>query len=245
MSQEKFSLLRGILKALGLSEEAINDIVERILDWLSDRDESTKQVEFPYLVRDDFLSPAEQSFYMVLKNAVSDWALVCPKVALGDLFYVKSNDASKYRGYTNKIDRKHVDFLLCDPKTVRPLLGIELDDKSHRRPDRQMRDTFVENVFATAKLPLARLDVQNAYNPAELNILLRQKLQLGTAPLSMPAMPSIEIKSQVASPCCPKCNSEMVVRVAKTGSNRGERFWGCPNYPRCRGVLKFEEQTSN
>ena len=239
MSQKKFSLLRSILKALGLNDEAINDIVERILDWLSDREESTTRGEFPYLIRDDFLSPAEQSFFLVLKNAVSSWAMVCPKVALGDLFYVQSGDPSKYRTFTNKIDRKHIDFLLCDPNTVRPLLGIELDDKSHRRIDRQVRDAFIENVFAAAKLPLARLATQNAYNPIELGTQLQQKIQPIAIHATTPSMP-IEIKDKTTPPRCPKCNSEMVTRIAKTGSNRGEQFWGCPNFPRCRGILKFQ-----
>lgn len=76
---------------------------------------------------------------MVLRTAVSDQAIVCPKVALGDLFMVKADDASKFRTYRNKIDRKHVDFLLCHPQTAHPLIGIELDDKSHQQRDRQNR----------------------------------------------------------------------------------------------------------
>ena len=35
-SQEKFSLLRSILRTLGLSNEAIDDIVGRIVDFLSE-----------------------------------------------------------------------------------------------------------------------------------------------------------------------------------------------------------------
>ena len=120
-NQERFSLLRSILRTLGLSAEAVNDVVDRIVDFLTEKD--TKQVnprEYPYHTREHFLSPAEQSFYLVLKKAASDWALICPKVALGDLFYAKSSDASKFRIFTNKIDRKHVDFLICDPGTVSP-----------------------------------------------------------------------------------------------------------------------------
>jgi len=131
-SHNILSLLRRLLTALGLSAEAIDDIVERIEDFLSVKDEKSRdKLEYPYSVRDHFLSPAEHSFFMVLKSVVSDSALISIKVALGDLFSAKSSDPSKYRIYTNKIDRKHVDFLLCDPKTVQPILGIELDDKSH------------------------------------------------------------------------------------------------------------------
>jgi hypothetical protein len=37
---------------------------------------------------------------------------------------------------------------------------------------------------------------------------------------------------------CPKCESEMVPRVTKKGSDIGEMFWGCSALPRCRFVLK-------
>lgn len=37
-------------------------------------------------------------------------------------------------------------------------------------------------------------------------------------------------------PACPKCGSPMVQRVAQKGSQAGNRFWGCPRFPACRGV---------
>jgi restriction system protein len=38
------------------------------------------------------------------------------------------------------------------------------------------------------------------------------------------------------APSCPNCGSEMVGRTAKRGSNAGSQFWGCSQYPRCRGT---------
>lgn len=35
---------------------------------------------------------------------------------------------------------------------------------------------------------------------------------------------------------CPKCGSPMVRRTAKRGENAGSSFWGCTQYPACRGV---------
>jgi hypothetical protein len=172
-SQEKFSLLRSIMKALGLPQDAIDDIIERIDDFLTiGSDKSGGPPEYPYNIRDNFLSPAEHSFYHVLKHIVADKALICTKVSLSDVFYVKSNDPSRFRTYTNKIDRKHVDFLLCDPKTLQPWVGIELDDKSHQKSDRRERDAFVEKVYEAAKLPLARFPVRRSYAPAELESAL-------------------------------------------------------------------------
>ena len=40
------------------------------------------------------------------------------------------------------------------------------------------------------------------------------------------------------APLCPKCNSPMLKRIAKKGSNAGNEFWSCSNYPRCNGTRK-------
>jgi len=250
-AQENFTLLRTILRTLGLSAEAVDDIVARILDFLAGRDGKADQVEFPYCVRDDFLSPAEQSFYLVLRTAVADWATICPKVGLGDLFHAKSSDPSLYRTYTNRIDRKHVDFLLCEPKTIKPLLGIELDDRSHQRADRQERDAFVERVFTAAQLPLVRLPVRPAYSVAELTARLRAELGQATPPAAFTPAPDVSAPAPIApttgtaaqepvAPACPQCGSPMGLRTASRGANQGGKFWGCPNYPRCRGIVKHE-----
>lgn len=37
-------------------------------------------------------------------------------------------------------------------------------------------------------------------------------------------------------PACPKCSEAMVARVARRGRNIGGGFWGCSQYPRCRGT---------
>ncbi len=41
------------------------------------------------------------------------------------------------------------------------------------------------------------------------------------------------------TPTCPKCNSEMVKRVAKTGARQDQSFYGCRQFPRCRGVVNI------
>ena len=41
------------------------------------------------------------------------------------------------------------------------------------------------------------------------------------------------------SPKCPVCGSPMRLRTAKTGTNAGCRFWGCTQYPACRGVREI------
>ncbi len=41
----------------------------------------------------------------------------------------------------------------------------------------------------------------------------------------------------LASPNCPKCGYEMAIRTARKGPRAGSQFWGCQNYPECKGTL--------
>lgn len=41
----------------------------------------------------------------------------------------------------------------------------------------------------------------------------------------------------VQTPTCPRCNGEMVERTAKKGARQGQSFYGCTQFPKCRGVV--------
>lgn len=199
-----------------------------------------KVVDFPYLVRDDFLSPAEKSIFHILQKVVGDENTVLTKVSLGDIFYVANGN--HHRSAWNRINRKHVDFLVCNSLTLTPLCGIELNDSSHQCADRQERDRFVDGVFANAHLPLLHIPVSNAYITADIknrldNLILTEK-------------PSLLVLDHVTNgqseisnfPACPKCGAIMVMRTASKGKNSGNHFWGCPNYPKCTGVIPISSQ---
>ncbi|NJR71822.1 MAG: restriction endonuclease [Gammaproteobacteria bacterium] len=44
-----------------------------------------------------------------------------------------------------------------------------------------------------------------------------------------------------ATPKCPICAAVMVKRVAKRGAVAGEAFWGCSQYPKCKGTRPIVE----
>lgn len=246
-SDSKFGMLRKVLRAIGLSQQASDDVVNFIVDLLSgeSKDEQARKAEFPYHLRDDFLSPAERSFFKVLREVVGERAILCTKVGLSDLFWVKHSDPSRFRIYTNKIDRKHVDFVLCDPATLQPLVALELDDKSHKRPDRQERDAFVDQVFEVAGLPLLHIPAKRGYRTEEIAASLSPYLEV-TPSAPVPSPTAVQPSTVAATtesgnsiPHCPNCNTPMVLRTAKTGPNAGNQFWGCPNYPKCRAILPY------
>ena len=43
------------------------------------------------------------------------------------------------------------------------------------------------------------------------------------------------------APRCPVCGSTMVLRTAKRGARAGKKFWGCSEYPYCRGIINVEQ----
>ena len=51
-----------------------------------------------------------------------------------------------------------------------------------------------------------------------------------------------EIKEEESNVICPKCGKgHMVKRVASRGKNKGNIFYGCSNYPRCKNLITIEE----
>ena len=223
MSQEAPGCLGAIFRLFGPSTKA---------------EPETGTVQFEvYRVRDDLLSAAEASFFRVLRLSVGEAYAIFPKVCLGDLFYVTPPNGNQ--GARNRIASKHVDFVICDPITLRPVAGLELDDSSHQKAKAVKNDSFKDGLFAAAGLPLIRVPTQRAYEPAQVRALLSPVLRLDGAPVvpavSDPAAPPPAAGD--APPACPKCGVPMALRTAQRGDNRGSSFWGCVNYPRCRQVI--------
>jgi len=134
------------------------------------------EVQLPYQRKDYLLTKAERSFFGVLQNAIGNRYLIFAKVRLADLVFLPSG-TEKRQSHFNRIQSKHVDFVLCDHDIVRPLLAIELDDSSHNRTDRQDRDAFVDSALSAAGLPILHVPARASYNVQELANAIQQKLQ--------------------------------------------------------------------
>lgn len=46
------------------------------------------------------------------------------------------------------------------------------------------------------------------------------------------------------TPECPRCKKAMVKRSAKKGKNIGNEFWGCSDFPKCKGVIKIDKDVA-
>ncbi len=243
----RFPLLRAALRAVGLAPEKVDQVVQFIVELLSEDQAPAAGPDLgAFKLRDDFLSPAEKSFFLVLRGVIGADGEVLAKIRLGDLFYPSRGDYGARAGLRNRVDRKHVDFLVCHPKTFEPWFGVELDDSSHAREDRKERDDLVNKVFAAAGLPLMRFAVRTAYAPGEVEDRLIREAGFQRIATSSPPAPAASAERVVPTPSretdtsarpCPKCESPMVLRTARSGDRAGNRFWGCSNYPRCRAVV--------
>lgn len=103
------------------------------------------------------LTKPESRLYRSLLFAVRTDYQVMAKVRLWDFIWLE-NEPPERKEHLGRLSCRHVDFLLCTPETLKPLLVIELDDKSHQSPYAQESDRYKNELFAAAGLPLLRLD---------------------------------------------------------------------------------------
>ncbi|MFM4745834.1 NERD domain-containing protein [Aeromonas dhakensis] len=52
-----------------------------------------------------------------------------------------------------------------------------------------------------------------------------------------PSPPTAIHQANNQNPMCPSCGNPMVLRTASRGDNKGNQFWGCSDFPKCRGTI--------
>lgn len=156
-------------------------VLVAIFVWVIVRAQLANRREGLYYLRKSLFTPAERAFLIVLEKTVPDGVRVFGKVRLEDILGVVSGlDRAQRTAARNKINRKHVDFLLVRESDFAPLAGIELDDSSHEEDDRRQRDAFVDEAFASAKLPLLHVPVQKTYSSADIKARLAEVLEVSS-----------------------------------------------------------------
>ena len=51
----------------------------------------------------------------------------------------------------------------------------------------------------------------------------------------------LQISLERCAQVCKRCGARMVLRTAQTGAHKGQKFWGCSNYPVCRFTIRIED----
>jgi Ca2+/Na+ antiporter len=105
---------------------------------------------YRYNTKKSLMTEAERSlYYRLIGFRLGE---VFPQVALVSI--VDKEDAKS----RNELFRT-VDFLICDERTNKPLFVIELNDATHKRDDRKLRDEKVKCILSRAGLPLVTVTI--------------------------------------------------------------------------------------
>jgi hypothetical protein len=121
----------------------------------------------PYVVCDSLLTPGEMVFWRTLEKVVPPTCRVMMKVRLIDILTVPAGTDSGGM-WRAKVKQKHCDFVLVDAISLRPVMVIELNDRSHDRADRRERDAFLADAMNRAGLPLVFIKAANSYDARAL-----------------------------------------------------------------------------
>lgn len=146
------SVRNGIRKSRAISHEDAKQLVPV---------QAVSQ-EYHYERRDLIMTRAETEFFKMLDEAVGEKYYIFPQVHLSSIFEHKVNGQDWWKAF-HHINRKSVDFVICDKVSVRPLAAIELDDWSHKLDKRKSRDAEVERIFQGANFPLLRFGHKGPY----------------------------------------------------------------------------------
>ncbi len=182
----------------------------------------------PYRLRERFLSTPEVALFKALRAMAGERYVVFAKVALDDIFYIIRPNENVH--YFNKLFRKHVDFLLCQPQTLKPQIGVELV-----RPvpvgGTRTADQFMEDLFLTAGLPLVQIPSSDHYDTPAIVALFQAAIT---------KVKQVERKladvSRDSIPMCPVCGKLMVLRTHRAGPQAGQLYYGCIDNPTCPGT---------
>lgn len=109
------------------------------------------------------MSPTERNFFQLLAAVYGESYHIVPQARLSS-FLDHEVRGQSWSAAFQRINRKSVDFLLCEIESFRPVVAIELDDSTHLQPKRMERDDFVNTICANAGIPLVR------YTPGEWTI---------------------------------------------------------------------------
>lgn len=213
-------------------------------------------IEFPYQRRDRLMTEAEGSFFQVLELALpADQYRLFGKIRVEDLISVKTGlERQARQSFRNRIKSRHIDIVIVERKTFRPVWAIELDDKSHDSAKRQERDAFLDSALQAAGLPLVRFKAKRSYTTADIQKTLGVD-QASETVIDTPAegeeslgagFEAISASRAEETPesFCPRCYAPMVKKRVRSGKHSGNEVMACSRYPKCRKLLSIADAAS-
>jgi ribosomal protein L37AE/L43A len=94
---------------------------------------------------------------------------------------------------------------------------------------------YIRFIKSKKQLVLSELKVNNIINQIETG---RLTSSFKTHRAHVKHVKTI-VRKKESNKECQQCGSPMVIRESKQGKNKGNKFWGCTNFPKCRSVVNI------
>lgn len=119
------------------------------------------------------MSEYEKYFYEILSKNFAQEYIIMPQVNLASIIE-KIKDFPKQ--YQNELYR-NIDFGIFDKNSMKPLLLIEINDKTHNQPDRIKRDLKVKEICNQANIKLITFYTKYENKPNYIVSRIKKELE--------------------------------------------------------------------
>lgn len=167
-------------------------------------------------------------------------------IRLLDRFLSDNNLLPKRLGVTIKPNYQNIVLISPQSRLTKPKSGL-YDCTAVMKADKFV-ERFKKDSDDESLTSLAKVISSNSLKEFAEKIILHHKpftidyiAKFGLKDVQKAEEVTAEYQS---SPTCPVCSKEMVQREATKGKNAGNKFWGCSQYPKCRGVVALDEVIS-
>lgn len=144
---------------------------------------SSKQTQIvpTYKARTELLAPQEVALYETLCEIFGTRNEVLLKVSLAEVVAIPGSDR-RYLSHWRRVQRRTLDFLICSPPTMIPILGVKVESEGETRKRRKGGRDVMDKVLEDIGLPLLRLKAREKYKVKDLakqiSILLEETMEI-------------------------------------------------------------------
>lgn len=212
--------------------------------------------KFPLEIKKRLLSVEEHNFLKSLERALDDDCYIFSKVQLSEITTLdKKINWIHHRVARQQLDSVCTDFVLCKKNDMSILGIVELEkfSKMISPKQKQYRERLLSSVCRKVDIRLFYFDGRQDYSGMDLCRLITGKSKTtpsnrASAVAADPSMVSVQEDDSMMETealekirSCPKCYSDVVVKIAVKGENIGEKFLMCRKYPYCDYQLPVKD----
>lgn len=121
-------------------------------------------------INQSLMTRNERIVYEKIKKCISEKYIIFPQISIRSIIQrnFKTNNNTQW---------KIVDFLICEKDNYKPVLVVEVNDKTHEEYERRVRDENVYNILNEMNLPIWFLKPESDYTRFD-NINLEEHIKM-------------------------------------------------------------------